>query len=172
MSHNQSDWTELLTIGEYAYNTRMEERQDFTSYQLVYEETPEITVKKEMIHIHNKIIEQRQTIREETRESSTSEYKRGNWVFLKRNSERKDRSSQTLDHKYWGSFQIKRQVNEYFYELDLSKSMKVHPIFGTHRLKIAHGQQHQRKEPTVLKDQQEYEVEKITREQNGQFRVK
>ena len=59
----------------------------------MYEKTSEITVKKKMICIHNKIIEQRQTTREETRKKTTSEYKEENWIFLKRNSERKNRSS-------------------------------------------------------------------------------
>ena len=53
-----------------------------------------------MIRIHNKIIEQKQVTREETREGPTPKYKKGNWIFLKRNFERKDRLSQILNHKY------------------------------------------------------------------------
>ena len=32
MSYNQDDWTELLILTEYVYNTRTEEKQDFISY--------------------------------------------------------------------------------------------------------------------------------------------
>ena len=138
----------------------------------MYEETPEITIKREMIRIHNKIIGQRQAVRKETKEKSTPEYKIENWVFLKRNSGRKNRSSQTLNHKYWGPFRVKKQVNEHSYELELPKSMKIHSIFEIHRLKEVHGQQHQRKESTIVKDQQEYEIERITGERGRQFRVK
>ena len=50
--------------------------------------------------------------------------------------------------------------------------MKIHSIFGTHRLKETYGQQHQKKEPAIVEDQQEYEIEKITGERDDQFRVK
>ena len=95
-----------------------------------------------MIRIHNKIIRQKQVIRKKTREQTVPEYEKGNWVFLKRNSERKDRSSQIFDHKYWKLFQIKKQVNEYSYELDLSRSIKIYLIFEIYRLKKVHKQQH------------------------------
>ena len=41
---------------EYVYNIRTREKQDFISYQLIYEETPKVTVKKKIIRIYNKII--------------------------------------------------------------------------------------------------------------------
>ena len=56
VNYNQNDWIELLTIEEYVYNTRTEEKQDFISYQLVYEKISKITIKKKMIRIYNKII--------------------------------------------------------------------------------------------------------------------
>ena len=57
------------------YNIRTDKKKDFISYQLVYEKSPEITIKKEMIRVYNKIIEQRQTVQKETREKPILEYK-------------------------------------------------------------------------------------------------
>ena len=76
--HNQNDWTKLLVLTEYVYNTRTREKQDFTPYQLVYEETPKITTKKEMIRVHNKIIGQKQVTRKETRGQTVPKYKKEN----------------------------------------------------------------------------------------------
>ena len=42
--------------------------------------------------------------------------------------------------------------------------MKIHFIFGTYRLKKIYEQQHQKKESTIVKDQQKYEVERIIEE--------
>ena len=53
-----------------------------------------------MIYIYNKIIRQRQELYEKIRGHTTLEYKKESWIFLKRNLERKNRSSQTLNYKY------------------------------------------------------------------------
>ena len=57
----------------------------------MYGKTSKIIIKRKMIYIHNKIIKQKQTIREETRERPILEYKKENWIFLKRNSGKKNR---------------------------------------------------------------------------------
>ena len=44
----------------------------------MYEKISKITVKKKIIRIHNKIIEQRQIIQKKTRKNSTLEYKKEN----------------------------------------------------------------------------------------------
>ena len=46
-----------------------------------------------MIRVYNKIIKQKQVTREKTREQTVLNYERKNQIFLKRNFERKDRSS-------------------------------------------------------------------------------
>ena len=71
----------------------MSKKENFISYQLVYEETSKITIKKKMIRIYNKIIGQQQIIRKEIRKKPTLKYKKENWIFLKRNLERKNRFS-------------------------------------------------------------------------------
>ena len=50
--------------------------------------------------------------------------------------------------------------------------MKIHFIFNIHRLKKVHREHQDQENPKVLKDQQEYEVEKITKERNNKFRIK
>ena len=91
-----------------------------------------------MIYIYKKIIGQRQIIREEIRKRPTLKYKKENWVFLKRNLKRKNRFSQILNHKFWKLFRIKKRINEYFYELELFRLMKIYSIFNIYRLKKIH----------------------------------
>ena len=50
--------------------------------------------------------------------------------------------------------------------------MKIHFIFGIHRLKEIHEKQKTRKKLEVIKEQKEYEVEKITEEKNKKFKIK
>ena len=44
---------------EYVLNTRLREGMNYTPYQIVYEETSEITTKKKMIKRNNKRIKKR-----------------------------------------------------------------------------------------------------------------
>ena len=125
-----------------------------------------------MICIYNKIIEQRQGLRKEIRGHTISKYRKESWVFLKRNSRKKDRLSQILDHKYWSPFRIKKQVNKHFYKLNLSNSIKIYFIFDTYRLKEVYKEQETRKELEVTEEQKEYKVEEITREKDEKFRIK
>ena len=62
-----------------------------------------------MIYIYNKIIKQRQVAREETRERPVPEYKKENWIFLKRNLERKNRLSQIQIINIGDSFKLKNR---------------------------------------------------------------
>ena len=57
-------------------------------------------------------------------------------MYLNVKNVRKDRLNKKLDYKYWGSFQIEKKINEYFYKLKLSKSIKIHLIFNTNRFKL------------------------------------
>lgn len=49
--HHQDNWTQLLTMLEYAYNTKRSERYTFTPFQIIYEKTPKIIAKKIMKEI-------------------------------------------------------------------------------------------------------------------------
>ena len=59
---------------KYVLNTRLRENLDFISYQMIYEETLEITVKKKMIKKNNIRIKENQTLRKDEREHPTFQY--------------------------------------------------------------------------------------------------
>ena len=59
---------------KYVLNIRLEKEMNYISYQIIYEETLEITTKKKMIKENNKEIEERQVQKEDEREYSTLNY--------------------------------------------------------------------------------------------------
>lgn len=98
MSHHQDDWDELLPMLEYAYNIRKMETRTYTPYQIVYGETPEVTVKKIMKELQ---AQERQydDLRERKKGIPAPKYEKGDWIYMRRREGRKDRPNKSLDHK-------------------------------------------------------------------------
>ena len=130
---------------------------------MIYEETPKITTKKKMIEKNNMKIKEKQTLKEDERGHLVPEYQERKWVYLDVKNVRKDRSNKKLDYKYWGLFQIKKQINVYFYKLKLSKSIKVYLKFNTNRLKPYYEKtsEIEGNQSEVIKEVEEWEIEDI-----------
>ena len=62
---------------KYVLNTKLRKDMDFTSYQIIYEETLEITIKKKMTKENNERIKKRQTQRNDKREHLVLKYRKG-----------------------------------------------------------------------------------------------
>lgn len=54
VNHHQNDWPEYLPMLEFAYNSKKPDRRMFTSFQLVYEETSAIMIRKRIQNIQNR----------------------------------------------------------------------------------------------------------------------
>ena len=61
---------------KYVFNTRLKENLNFISYQIVYEKTSKITIKKKMINENNIRIKENQTLKENEREYLVFEYRK------------------------------------------------------------------------------------------------
>ena len=120
---------------KYVLNTRLEKEMNYIPYQVIYKETLEISTKKKMIKENNKRVKERQVQRENERGNLVFNYQKRQWIYLDVKNVRKDRLNKKLDHKYWGLFQVKEKINNYSYKLKLSRSMRIHLIFNTNRLK-------------------------------------
>jgi hypothetical protein len=76
--------------------------------------------------------------------------------------------SKKLDHKFFGSFAIKRKVNDTTYELDLPESMKIHPVFHVSLLRPVieneiEGRTQCKPAAVIVEGEEQFEVEKIVR---------
>jgi len=94
--------------------------------------------------------------------SEGPDLKEGDKVYLWRRNIRTKRQNSKLDFLKIGPFKVKRIIGPVNYELQLPKSMKIHPIFHVSLLEKADPETPLDKE-TELEDptEQEYEVEKI-----------
>ena len=77
INHEQNDWETWLPTMKYVLNTRLGEGMDYTSYQIVYGETPEITTKKKMVKKNNERVTERQARREDERGHPVPNYEKG-----------------------------------------------------------------------------------------------
>jgi hypothetical protein len=94
-------------------------------------------------------------------------------VYLEKRGTRKNRPSIKLNYKYWGPFPIKNKPKPNSYELELSISLKIHPVFYTSKLKKHYSKlQDVEPPPYVNEGVEEYEVEQILNERKGEFLVK
>lgn len=84
---------------EYTYNTRRMETRTYTSYQIVYRETPEITTKKIIKEIQTQE-RQYDEMTKQKEENPAFQFKKNDWIYMKRKEDRKDRPSRSLDHKW------------------------------------------------------------------------
>lgn len=174
ISHHQDNWTKFLTILEYMYNTKKADRKIFISFQIIYKETSAITAKKEMGKIHQEELKDDE-LEKNKNGHPVPEYKQNDWIYLKRRKKRKDRSSRSLNYRWWRSFKIKRRTDLQDVELILSQKTKIHSIVNVCNIKQYHGSS-----PTIIEqsdlesDMKEYKVETITDEKDERkiFRVK
>lgn len=149
---------------EFSYNTKKIDKQTFMPYQIIYGETSVVTIKERMMNLHK-----RERLQEKTekvaQEFSASKYKENDWIYVQRRGERKDKSSISLDHRWWRSFRIKKATSPQNYELDLSFQMKIHPVFNIYNLKLYHGSISDSisKESLshIIKDIEEWKIEDI-----------
>lgn len=93
------------------------------------------------------------------------------WLsLLKKKRRRKDRSSKSLNHKWWEPFRIKRQTRFQDYELQLPETICIHPIINICNLK-KHNRSISNHEspPDIIDEQEEYEVKEIRKEKKDKY---
>jgi hypothetical protein len=92
--------------------------------------------------------------------------KDGDQVFLAAKKLRTERNSTELDWKKMGAFPVTRVISPYAYELKLSDSMKIHPVFHISLLELAPddplpGQHQLPPPPVIIEEIEEYAVEEV-----------
>jgi hypothetical protein len=90
-------------------------------------------------------------------------FRERNLVYLLRRNIKTIRSSDKLDYKKFGPFKIKRNIKDINYELHLSLTMRIHPVFHISLLEPADPNTPAGPAPEIYPDLQEevYTVKKI-----------
>jgi len=91
----------------------------------------------------------------------------GDKVWLQRKHIQTTRPSNKLDHKQIGPYTILEKVGSHTYKLDLTATVKIHPVFHISLLEPRAsiepipGHNQPPPPPVVIQEQQEWEVEKV-----------
>lgn len=189
VSYQQDDWAEWLPIAEFAANNHVSSSTKLTLFFSNYGFHPRFSVTMNpftkispCINANNfatkmkKIYEYlRCNIRsaQDEQEQATNRHRKpapvyhvGDQVFLSAQNVKTARYSNKLGWKKLGPFEIRRKISPHAYELNLPKSMKIHPIFHISLLYPAAtdpvpGQLQKPPPPVIVDGVEEYEIEEI-----------
>ncbi|KAH0611537.1 uncharacterized protein H6S33_010802 [Morchella sextelata] len=199
VSYQQDDWVRWLPMAEFATNNHASETTRISPFYANSGRNPRMTfgplehgrttaedqansIAREMKDILDFLKDElfrAQRIQEESaniRRTPAPHYRVGDRVFLSTRHVLTKRPSKKLDWKRIGPYIVKRIVSPYAYELELPRSMKVHPVFHVSLLSSAAndplpGQQQLPPPPVEVEGQEEWEVEDIldSRDRRGRF---
>ena len=150
VDYMQEDWLQLLPFAEFVYNRTTSESTKKLPFQAVYEQNPDIEIptmelrhgipqdmQKIEDHLKFEIVRAQDIQSEQANTSRTRApcYAIEDKVYLSRGKLRTSRPCPKLDNVFLGPFKIVQRVGTRAYKLQLSPTMKIHPVFHTSRLK-------------------------------------
>ncbi|KAH0610200.1 uncharacterized protein H6S33_011727 [Morchella sextelata] len=199
VSYQQDDWVRWLPMAEFATNNHVSETTKVSPFYANSGRNPRITfgplehgrttaedqanrIAREMKDVVDFLREEMfraQRIQEESANRNRTpapRYYLGDKVFLSTRHILTKRPSKKFDWKRIGPYSVKRIVNPYAYELELPRSMKIHPVFHVSLLSPEAndplpGQQRLPPPPVEIEGEEEWEVEDIldSRKRRGRF---
>jgi len=99
--------------------------------------------------------------------SEPEEYRVGDWMLLSTKDLKfqiKGRHSEKLTEQFVGPYKVKRIISTNAIELELSSTIKIHPVVNVSRVYMykdqVEGQKKEQPLPVIIKGKEEYEVEK------------
>jgi hypothetical protein len=151
-SYQQDDWSDLLPLAEYAYNSAVSEATKFSPFYANYGFEPRtnwpnpkpssewdnpassVTVSQwEAIWstMHENLGKSRLRMARwyDKHHLKAPEFKPGDEVMLDRRNVQTKRPMNKLDHKKMGPFKVTKAVGRRAYQLELPPQMRIHPVF-------------------------------------------
>ena len=187
IDYQQTDWSTLLPIAEFAYNNATHSTTKTTPFfaNLGYHPKFSVTIPRitkdnvpvsdriqALKDLHSEMKFNIQTALEaharhfNTKVTSQPDFQIGDKVWLNSTNLRTARPARKLDYKRVGPFTVLEKVGTRSYRLELPRTMKVHPVFHVSLLErfqpdLIPGRTARPPPPLVIAGEDEYEVEVI-----------
>jgi len=188
IDHRQEQWPDWLGMAEFAYNNKIHTATKTSPFKANYGQDPRMGFegrRKGKYEEAGKFVEKMRKIQEEAKAAlrkaqeemkkfadkkrgKGEEYKVGDLVLLSTKDlkwQMKGRRSEKLTERFVGPYKIKGIISSNAIELDLPKSIKIHPVVNVSRVRLytsqVEGQKKAPPKPVIIEGEEEFEVEKI-----------
>ena len=160
VNHEQNNWVELLPMAMFAFNNNASVT-GISPFYANYGFHPKIdrgskalkpiaekakTTVERLLTLHSLLKHELEDIAITTakhankKRSEGPDLQEGERVYLLRKNIKTKRPSDKLDHTKLGPYKIKRKLGPVTFELDLPKTMRIHPVFHISLLERCHNQ--------------------------------
>jgi hypothetical protein len=186
-NYQQDDWAELLSTAEFSYNNAFQQSIKCSPFYTNYGYNPRFTLDprtkstmsapaaqalaERLAQLHEALTETMKIAQDSQAQYYDAKHKpiefmKGDRVWLKSTNIRTERPSKKLDWKKLGPFTVIKRIGMQAYQLELPKSMKIHPVFHVTLLEpytqsTIPGRMTEPASPVIIEDEVEYEVEAI-----------
>jgi len=159
INHRQEQWPDWLETAEFAYNNKIHAATKTSPFKVNYGQNPRMGFKerkKRKYEATGKFVKKMKKIQEKAKatlgkaqekmkkftdkkQGKGEEYKVGDLVLLSTKNSKwqmKGRRSEKLTERFVGSYKIKEIVSSNAIELELPKSIKIHPVVNVSRVQL------------------------------------
>jgi len=188
IDHRQEQWPGWLGTAEFTYNNKIHTATKTSPFKVNYGQDPRMGFegrRKRKYKVVGKFVERMKKIQEEAkavlekvqekmkkfanrRRGEGEEYRVGDLVLLSTKDlkwQMKGRRSEKLMERFVDPYKVKGIVSSNAIELELPKSIKIHPVVNASRVQLykpqVEGQKRTLPKPVIIKEEEEFEVEKI-----------
>ena len=188
INHRQEQWPDWLGTVEFVYNNKVHTATKTSPFKINYGQDPRMEFegrRKGKYKAVGKFIEKMKKIQEKAkaalgkaqeemkkfvdrRRKEKEEYRIGDLVLLSTKDlkwQMKGKRSEKLTKRFMGPYKVKRIVSSNAIELELLKSIKIHPVVNVSRVQLyksqVEGQKKIPPKPVIIEEEEEFEVEKI-----------
>jgi len=188
INHRQEQWPDWLGMAEFAYNNKVHTATKTSPFKANYGQDPKMGFKgrrKRKYEAAEKFIERIRKIQEKAKavlgkaqekmkkftnrkRREEEEYRVEDLVLLSTKDlkwQMKGRRSEKLTERFVGLYKVKEIVSSNAIDLELPKSIKIHPVVNVSRVRLYKPQVERQKKippkPVIIEGEEEFEVEKI-----------
>jgi len=187
IDHRQEQWPDWLGTAEFAYNNKIHTATKNSPFKVNYRQDPRMGFegrRKGKYEAAGKFVEKMRKIQKEAKvalgkaqeemkkftdrkRGKGEEYRVGDLVLLSTKDlkwQMKGRRSEKLMEHFVGPYKIKGIVSSNAIELELPRTIKIHPVVNVSRVRLykpqVEGQKKTPPKPVIIEGEEEFEVEK------------
>jgi len=188
IDHRQEQWPDWLGTAKFMYNNKIHVTTKISPFKVNYGQDPRMGFegrRKRKYKAAGKFIERMKKIQEKAkaalgkvqeeikkfanrRRGKGEEYRVGNLILLSMKDlkwQMKEKRSEKLTEHFVGPYKVKEIVSSNAIELELPKSIRIHPVVNVSRVWLYKSQVERQKKILpkllIIKGQEEFKIEKI-----------